>query len=52
MATLEIGDSIECLPFGEITLKEIREDKPKRAGMYVKVYVWKTAYGQTISRRR
>lgn len=48
MATLEIGDSIECLPFGEITLKEIREDKPKRAGMYVKVYVWKTAYGQTI----
>lgn len=29
-------------------LKEIREDKPKRAGMYVKVYVWKTAYGQTI----
>ena len=48
MVTLEIGDSIECLPFGEITLKEIREDKPKRADMYVKVYVWKTAYGQTI----
>lgn len=23
MATLEIGDSIECLPFGEITLKEM-----------------------------
>lgn len=48
MATLEIGESIECLPFGEITLKEIREDKPKRADMYVKVCVWKTAYGQTI----
>lgn len=48
MATLKIGESIECLPFGEITLKEIREDKPKRADMYVKVYVWKTAYGQTI----
>lgn len=48
MATLKIGESIECLPFGEITLKEIREDKPKRADMYVKVYIWKTAYGQTI----
>ena len=48
MATLEIGESIECLPFGEVTLKEIREDKPKRADMYVKVCVWKTAYGQTI----
>lgn len=36
MATLKIGESIECLPFGEITLKEIREDKPKRADMYVK----------------
>lgn len=48
MATLEIGDSIECLPFGEITLKEIRDGKPKRADMYVKEYVWKTAYGQTI----
>ncbi len=48
MATLKIGESIECLPFGEITLKEIREDKPKRADMYVKVCVWKTAYGQTI----
>lgn len=34
--------------YDQITLKEIREDKPKRAGMYVKVYVWKTAYGQTI----
>lgn len=48
MTAMEIGDSIECLPFGEITLTEIREEKPKRAGMYVKVYVWKTAYGQTI----
>lgn len=48
MATLKIGESIECLPFGEITLKEIREDKSKRADMYVNVYVWKTTYGQTI----
>lgn len=48
MASLEIGDSIECLPFGKITLKEIREEKPKRADMYVKVYVWNTTYGQTI----
>lgn len=52
MATLKIGESIECLPFGEITLKEIREDKPKRADMYVKVYIWKTAYGQTIFSRK
>lgn len=51
METLKIGESIECLPFGEITLKEIREDKPKRADMYVKVYIWKTAYGQTIFSR-
>ena len=36
---MKIGESIECLPFGEITLKEIREDKPKRADMYVKVYM-------------
>ena len=43
---------VECLPFGEITLKEIREDKPKRADMYVKVYIWKTAYGQTIFSRK
>lgn len=52
MATLKIGESIECLPFGEITLKEIREDKPKRADMYVKVYIWKTTYGQTIFSRK
>lgn len=52
MATLKIGESIECLPFGEITLKEIREDKPKRADMYVKVYIWKTSYGQTIFSRK
>lgn len=48
MEPMEIGDSIECLPFGEITLMDIREDKPKRADMYVRVYVWKTSYGQTI----
>ena len=52
MAALKIGESIECLPFGKITLKEIREDKPKRADMYVKVYIWKTAYGQTIFSRK
>ena len=48
MATLKIGDSIKCLPFGEIKLREIREDKSKRADMYVKVFVWQTTYGQTI----
>lgn len=47
-AGLKIGESVHCIPFGEITLTEVREDEPKRADMYVHVYVWKTPYGQTI----
>lgn len=48
MISVGVGDSIECLPFGKITLKEVREEKVKRENMYVNVYVWKTTYGQTI----
>ncbi len=48
LEVLEIGNSIECLPFGKITLTEIKEEKAKREDIYVKVYVWRSVYGQTI----
>ena len=45
---INIGESAECLPFGKITLMEIRDEKVNREGMYAKTYIWKTQYGQTI----
>lgn len=48
MTLLEIGGSVECLPFGKVILKEIREEKSKRDDTFVRMYVWRTEYGQTI----
>ena len=48
MTLLRIGEDIECLPFGKISLMDIKEEKSKRDDIYVKTYVWRTIYGQTI----
>lgn len=45
---LKIGESVECLPFGNLTLKEIRDESVLGKNMYAKTYIWKTNYGQTI----
>lgn len=45
---LKIGESIECLPFGNLTLKEIRDESVLGKNMYAKTYIWKTNYGQTV----
>lgn len=47
-SNLSVGESVECLPFGELTLKEIRDEKVYNKDMYAKTYVWKTNYGQTV----
>jgi len=48
LLNVAIGECTEALPFGKITLKEIRNEKAKGKDMYAKTYIWKTQYGQTI----
>lgn len=45
---LNIGSSVECLPFGKITLEAVRDEKVYGKDMYAKTFIWRTNYGQTI----
>lgn len=48
LVDIAVGESIEVLPFGKITLIEIRNEKAKARDMYAKTYIWRTSYDQTI----
>lgn len=46
--SLNVGDSIEVLPFGNIRLIYIRKEKTYAKDMYADTYICKTTYNQTI----
>lgn len=48
ISRLKIGESIETLPFGKVTVLDIRKEKALAKNMYAETYFCKTEYGQTI----
>lgn len=44
----KVGDTIQCIPFGEMKLIDIRDEKAMSRGMYVKTFIWTTCYKQTV----
>lgn len=48
ISKLKVGESIDTLPFGKVTVMDLRSEKVLANNMYAYTYCCKTEYGQTI----